>query len=117
MTPDEAKTFLQAWQNYLRHFSVPATQRTIDLVTACSVTLFMYVPRAVAVGRRRKAPPAVRPPQTGPAQVFQFRPSEPPPRTAHPPNAFVGNPPPPQQPPQAVAPDMTYEPQLEMEPA
>jgi hypothetical protein len=71
MTEAEAKTFLQAWQNYLRHYSVTATQRTIDLVTACGVTLFIYVPRGMALAERKRQ--GNRPQQPQPqAQVFRF---------------------------------------------
>lgn len=75
MTEAEAKSFLLAWQNYLRHFSIAATQRTVDLVTACGVTLFLYVPRGMALAeRRRQGPPEPRTQPQGPAQVFRFTP-------------------------------------------
>ena len=75
MTESEAKSFLLAWQNYLRHFSIAATQRTVDLVTACGVTLFLYVPRGMALAERKRAgPPQPRQQPQGPAQVFRFTP-------------------------------------------
>ena len=63
MTEGEARGFLMAWQNYLRHFSIPATQRTVDLMTAVGVTAFLYIPRAAAVVERKRRPPS--PPQPG----------------------------------------------------
>jgi hypothetical protein len=76
MTENEAKQFMIAWQNYLRHFSIAATQRTVDLVTACGVTLFLYVPRGVALAERRRNGPVRGPREApqGPAQVFRFYP-------------------------------------------
>lgn len=71
MTEAEARQFLIAWQNYLRHLSVSASQKTVDLVTAVGVTVFLYVPRGMAFAERRKGPPA--PPQQ--AQVFRFHPA------------------------------------------
>ena len=112
MSPDEARTFLQSWQNYLRHFSIGATQRTIDLVTAVSVTGFMYVPRAVAVSRRRHAPQQ-QPRQPGPAQVFTFVPNST--RGAAAPPVQAAAPPPPPPPPQEPPADMTYEPETAAE--
>jgi hypothetical protein len=74
MSEGEARQFLQAWQNYLRHLSIAASQKTIDLITACSVTIFLYVPRVVALRERRHAPPPRQ--QEGPlAPVFHFVPA------------------------------------------
>ena len=69
MTDGEAKSFLQAWQNYLRHYSLTATQRTVDLMTAMGVTVFIYAPRGMALAERKKQ--GNRPPQPQ-AQVFRF---------------------------------------------
>jgi hypothetical protein len=80
MSEVEAKSFLLAWQTYLRHFSIAATQRTVDLVTACGVTLFLYVPRGVALAERRKYGPHGRqdeaPRPAGPVPLFRFTPSQ-----------------------------------------
>lgn len=85
MTEGEAKGFMQAWQNYLRHFSIPATQRTVDLMTAVGVTTFIYTPRVAAVVKRqRQGPPA--PVQTArPTQenIFTFHPPEAAPEVQH----------------------------------
>ena len=75
MSEAEAKSFLQAWQNYLRHYSVTATQKTVDLLTAVGVTVFIYVPRGVALAERKKQ--GQRPPQPQ-AQVFRFHTAPPP---------------------------------------
>ena len=75
MSEGEAKSFLQAWQNYLRHYSVTATQRTVDLMTAVGVTVFIYVPRGMALAERKKQ--GNRPPQPQ-AQVFRFHTAPPP---------------------------------------
>jgi hypothetical protein len=78
MSEAEARQFLVAWQNYLRHHSVAATQRTIDLMTAVGITAFIYAPRVVAVmpsRRRRRAEAAARAgQQEGPRNVFAFAP-------------------------------------------
>jgi hypothetical protein len=79
MTEGEAKGFMQAWQNYLRHFSIPATQRTVDLMTALGVTTFIYTPRiAAVVQRQRQGPPAPAQPTARPApeNIFTFHPPE-----------------------------------------
>jgi hypothetical protein len=75
MSEGEARQFLLSWQNYLRHYSVKATQKTIDLMTAVGVTGFLYVPRAVALRerKRQRAEPVQQSP-FGPARVFQFHP-------------------------------------------
>lgn len=82
MPEAEAKAFLTAWQNYLRHLSIEATQRTVDLMTAVGVTVFMYTPRAYALVQRRQQGTRPPPPQwgAGPAQVFQFHPPPPQPQ-------------------------------------
>lgn len=79
MTEGEARGFLMAWQNYLRHFSIPATQRTVDLMTAVGVTAFLYIPRAAAVVERKRRPPSPppRPGANGQAEnIFTFHPPE-----------------------------------------
>ena len=72
MSENEAKQFLVAWQNYLRHMSVTATQKTVDLVTAVGVTMFIYVPRGMALAERKRQGTQPRQPGPGPAQVFRF---------------------------------------------
>lgn len=84
MTEADAKTLFVAAQNVLRHYSIASTQKTIDWITFASVAGFMYVPRFVAIGRRRQRGhrqgqrPGERQGQpdffAGPAQVFQFHP-------------------------------------------
>jgi hypothetical protein len=111
MTEGEARTFLQAWQNYLRHYSVAATQKTVDLVTACSVTIFMYVPRGVALSQRRRRGPGMARSTPGPAQVFQFRPNVGPAQPQPGPTVQAQPSPPPSA--AEVPEDMTYEPQME----
>jgi hypothetical protein len=98
MSEGEAKSFLQAWQNYLRHYSVKATQKTIDLITAVGVTGFLYVPRVVAVRerRRQRSQPPVQSSPFGPARVFQFHPPSP----SQPPQQAAPQP----QPPAAIQP-------------
>jgi hypothetical protein len=102
MTEGEAKGFLIAWQNYLRHYSIAATQRTVDLVTACGVTLFLYVPRGMALAERRRhgiggnKPPREAREPSGPIPLFRFNP---------PPNGA-------QPPPGAASEPETYEPEM-----
>jgi hypothetical protein len=74
MGEDEARDFLKAWQNYLRHLSIEASQKTVDLVTACGATIFCYAPRIVALSKKGQRPPQQRPP-AGPARIFEFRPN------------------------------------------
>jgi hypothetical protein len=79
MDEQEAREFLAAWQNYLRHLSVEATQQTVDLITAVGVTVFVYTPRLVALNRRRRPGQRQQQPPRPPAQVFTFRPAQTPP--------------------------------------
>lgn len=84
MTEGEAKGFMQAWQNYLRHFSIPATQKTVDLMTAVGVTCFIYTPRVAAVvQRRRDGPPAPAQPRPMQENVFTFHAPEAAPEVQH----------------------------------
>lgn len=87
----EARSFLLGWQNYLRHYSIAATQKTVDLVTACGVTVFLYAPRIVAFNRRHDRPRMGHNggPPMGPAQVFQFHPPQ---SQSHPGNGQDGPP-------------------------
>ena len=94
MSENEAKQFLVAWQNYLRHLSVTATQKTVDLVTAVGVTMFIYVPRGMALSERRRRghnPPMREAPQ-GPAQVFRFTPPPMGPQPTQTPNTHATEP-------------------------
>jgi hypothetical protein len=75
MPEAEAKQFLIAWQNYLRHYSISATQKTVDLITAVGVTLFVYTPRAVALSQRRRRGNQPPPQWQTSAQVFEFTPA------------------------------------------
>lgn len=85
MTEGEAKGFMQAWQNYLRHFSIPATQRTADLITAMGVTMFIYTPRVAAVVKRQRQGPPPAAPVARPMQenIFTFHPPEAAPEVQH----------------------------------
>lgn len=66
IAPDEAKQFMGAAQNVMRHYSVETTQKTLDWIAFMGVTAGMYMPRMVAVSVRRKAgAPAPRPRPTG----------------------------------------------------
>ena len=91
MAEPEAKQFLAAWQNYLRHHSIAATQKTVDLMTALSVTAFLYGPRLVAVTDRRRGRrqnrPAAQAPSGSPgytAPIFRFVPPSGPVRSVEP---------------------------------
>lgn len=77
MDENEAREFLTAWQNYLRHLAIEATQQTIDLVTAVGVTVFCYTPRIIALQRRGKEKGHQAPGPRAAAQVFAFRPPQP----------------------------------------
>jgi hypothetical protein len=67
----EVRSLLQAWQNYLRHYSIAATQKTVDLITALGVTGFMYGPVAMAYSQKAKRDKAAQRPGNG-ATVYPF---------------------------------------------
>jgi hypothetical protein len=93
MTEADAKTLMVSAQNVLRHYSIQATQKAVDIMTFASVATFMYAPRAVAFKRRRQrrsgrssgAPPDGMATPAGPAHVvYPFR-AAPGPDTPQPP--------------------------------
>lgn len=62
IAPDEAKQFMGAAQNVMRHYSVETTQKTLDWIAFMGVAAGMYMPRMVAVSvRRRGGAPSPRP--------------------------------------------------------
>jgi hypothetical protein len=78
MTEADAKAYLNAWQNVLRHYSLEATQKAIDIFTLSSLTLVIYTPRlALGIKRYREGAPRQREAEyrSGPARIFQFGPS------------------------------------------
>ena len=66
---DEAKYFLRSAQNVLRHYSVETTQKTIDIVTLCGVSMQVFGTRVVAYSVRRRQEAGGR---RGPAEVVNF---------------------------------------------
>lgn len=66
---DEAKAFMKAAQNVMRHYSVAATQKTLDWISFAGVAGGMYGTRFFAISMRRKMEAAER----GGGEVLQFR--------------------------------------------
>lgn len=54
ITEAEASQFMKAGQNVLRHYSVQATQKTIDWLAFVGVTVTIYGTRIAAVGFRKR---------------------------------------------------------------
>ena len=60
MSPEEGQQFMLAAQNVMRHYSVEATQQTLDWIALFSCAATIYGTRAAAVAARRsreKNPP------------------------------------------------------------
>jgi hypothetical protein len=76
MSEADAKTFFNAAQNVMRHYSIATTQKAVDWMTFASVSAIMYAPRVVALQKRMQDGPRRPEPQTAPmsATVFQFNP-------------------------------------------
>ena len=72
LNDDDAKRYGQALANALRHMPIKAAQKTIDYSTLVMVAFVMETPRIVRSAQLARAP---KPPQRGPAQVFQFVPN------------------------------------------
>jgi len=53
LTDEEASGFLIAAQNVMRHYSVEATQKTLDWVALFGCVAGIYGPRAVKIKMRR----------------------------------------------------------------
>ena len=70
ITEADGKAFLGAVQNVARHYSIAATQKTLDWAALVFTAGFIYVPRIAAVAKRHRAPPVRRQPA---AQVFPFQ--------------------------------------------
>lgn len=69
LTDDDAKRYGAALANALRHMPIKAAQKTIDYSTLVMVAFVMETPRIVRSVQIARTP---KPPQRGPAQVFQF---------------------------------------------
>jgi hypothetical protein len=70
LTPDEGAAFMGAAQNVLRHYSVAATQKTLDWIAFAGVTSGIYGPRMFAIHMRRKAGQEPRRPAAGPGPTI-----------------------------------------------
>lgn len=76
LNEDEGKQYANAVQNVMRHYSVQATQKTIDWIALIGTLGLIYGPRAVAIlNRQPPAPPKAKP--RGPADVVQLHPNAP----------------------------------------
>ena len=53
ITDQEGQAFMLAAQNVLRHYSVEATQKTLDWIAFAGCTISLYTPRLYMIGRRR----------------------------------------------------------------
>lgn len=70
---DEGEAFMKAGQNVLRHYSVEATQKTLDWLAFAGIGGGMYLTRGVAISARLTQERAER--QVAPrGQVLRFRP-------------------------------------------
>jgi hypothetical protein len=54
LSEPEAKEFAKAASNYLRHYNVQATQKTVDMIALMSVSVAIYGPRIYAIRERQK---------------------------------------------------------------
>lgn len=74
ITEGEAQAYGRAWGNVLRHYSITASQKAIDIATLMGLTGVLYVPRGIALSRRLKqGKPSQQTRRTAPmGQVFQF---------------------------------------------
>jgi len=54
ISDQEGAEFMKAAQNVLRHYSVEATQLTLDWIAFAGCSIGIYAPRLVAIGVRRK---------------------------------------------------------------
>jgi hypothetical protein len=54
ITEDEGKAFMDGAKNVMRHYSVTATQKTIDWIAFMGTCGSIYGTRAVAIAMRRK---------------------------------------------------------------
>jgi hypothetical protein len=68
----EAREFAKAAQNVMRHYSVQATQKTIDWISFAGITAGIYGTRALAISNRRKEERRGGHGERG--QVLKFRP-------------------------------------------
>lgn len=71
--PDEAAQFMQAAQKVLRHYSVEATQKTLDWVAFAGIAGAMYLTRGVAISNRRAQEKAERGASSERGKVLKFR--------------------------------------------
>jgi len=66
----EGKDFTKAAQKVMSHYSVQATQKTLDWLAFGGIAVGMYVPRIVAINARHKAEAGTK----GDGQVLKFKP-------------------------------------------
>jgi len=67
----EGKSFMNAAQNVMRHYSVETTQKTLDWIAFLGIGVGIYGTRVVAISNRRavEKTPGERRTQREPAQV------------------------------------------------
>lgn len=73
ITPDEGIAFMTAAQNVLRHYSVEATQKTLDWIAFAGIGGGMYLTRGVAISQRLGQERAERQAAGERGQVIRFR--------------------------------------------
>lgn len=91
--PDEAAQFMHAAQNVMRHYSVEATQKTLDWIAFAGVAGGMYLTRGIAIAARRSQEKTERAAAGPRGQVLRFRKpgQEPPAGPASPPSTGLGD--------------------------
>ena len=77
LSEPDAQRYGAALANALRHLPIKAAQKTIDYSTLAMVAFVMETPRVVRSLQLARQINAPRPPQRGPAQVFQFHTPQP----------------------------------------
>lgn len=70
---DEGLAFMGAAQNVMRHYSVEATQKTLDWIALAGIAGGMYLTRCVAISQRLAQEKAERQAAGGAGQVLKFR--------------------------------------------
>lgn len=70
LSEDEGKQFMTCAQNVMRHYSVTATQKTLDWVAFVGCCTMIYGPRVAAIGFRRAS--EQQPKQEEKSNVIQF---------------------------------------------
>jgi hypothetical protein len=73
LSEDEGKNFTTCAQNVMRHYSVTATQKTLDWVAFFGCCMMIYGPRVAAISFRKAS--EKQPKQEEQSNVLQFGPN------------------------------------------